>query len=152
MRSRRVPRIVLNKPNLRSLNALRSRRESESTNVGLLSSNRINQCSSPGGPSRVLDLQQVSIGVCAIDVHGAADARTAVCSIAAVAITRSSSVDEAGKDCVDYRCRARVFAGLEARVAHVVLADEIELLGEVVSGGVGSTWHEYREGNVLQTG
>lgn len=117
-----------------------------------LSSHRINQSSTPGGSSGVLNLQQVSIGVDAIKLHGTADTRTAVSAITAVAIAGGSSIDEAGEHGMDHGFRARVFARLETGVANVVLADKIELLGEVVAGDVKRLGHGNGESNVFQAG
>ena len=68
----------------------------------------------------------------------------------AVAVNGGRTVDETGEDGIDDGFSIRVWARLETSITDVGLANEIELLGKVVTGAVGGVCDGDGEGYVYK--
>lgn len=100
--SRIMASIILNKPQLRTLNPLRRGGESISTDMDLPRSDRVNDGSAPGRTLVVLDVDVVSVSIAAGELDRAANAGTAVGAVRAVGVVGGRARLEAGECGVDY--------------------------------------------------
>ena len=142
--------IVFHKSHLRSLNARAGHGQSIFTNDVRVSGGSVNNGSAPGATAGVLDDAVVGVRVVAVEVEGAANARSAISALGACGRRSGRSVDEAGEDGVDEGAARVIGPWLDTSVANVGMADKVVLLGKVEAGGVGGLGHVEPEGDVLE--
>jgi hypothetical protein len=145
-----VPAVQLDEAHLGALNTLRPSRKRVRADLGAVSLDNINQSADPFGALGVLDVQLVLVIVRADDLNSTAHAGTAVSTVGTVGVVGGGALLEAGEDAVDDGKTVVVFTGLQTGVAHVVLVDEAELLGEVEAALVRSAGDVHWEENLGQ--
>lgn len=145
-----VPSVQFNESQLGALNTLRTSGKSVRADLGAVSLDNINQSSNPFSSLGVLDVELILVIVRADDLNSTAHAGATVGTVGAVGIVGGGALIEAGEYSVDDGKTVVIFTGLETGIAHIVLVNEAELLGEVESALMGSAGDVHLEENLAQ--